>query len=94
MDSSAQATGAQDKRFTAVPIELTVSVGRARPLVRDLLQLEEGSVLQLDKRVDDPVELYVGDRLVALGVLEMEETGERKGQLSVRLTEIYGFAAP
>ena len=46
-----------DAAFTNVPIEIMVSVGRARPLVRDLLQLEEGSVLLLDKRVEDVVEL-------------------------------------
>jgi flagellar motor switch protein FliN/FliY len=73
--------------FSQVPIEVTISVGRARPLVRDLLRLSKDSVLQLDRRVDDPVELYVGDRLIARGELtEME--GENAGQLAVRLTEV------
>ena len=70
-----------------VPIEVTISVGRARPLVRDLLRLSKDAVLQLDRRVDDPVELYVGDRLIARGELtEME--GDNAGQLAVRLTEV------
>ncbi|MEL7132672.1 MAG: FliM/FliN family flagellar motor switch protein, partial [Pseudomonadota bacterium] len=43
--------------FTAVPIDITVSVGRARPLVRDLVMLGPNAVLTLDKRVDDPVDL-------------------------------------
>ncbi|MDK3071683.1 FliM/FliN family flagellar motor C-terminal domain-containing protein [Sedimentitalea sp. JM2-8] len=73
--------------FVAVPIEITVSVGKARPLIRDLVNLGENAVLTLDKRVEDPVELYVGDRLVARGQLE-ELTGEQSGQLAVRLTEI------
>lgn len=77
--------------FTSVPIEIAVSVGRARPLVRDFLRLEEGSVLLLDKRVDDPVELYVGDRLIGMGVLEIIEGGEKNGQLSVKLTEVSDF---
>ncbi len=73
--------------FSQVPIEVTISVGRARPLVRDLLRLSKDAVLQLDRRVDDPVELYVGDRLIARGELtEME--GEHAGQLAVRLTEV------
>ncbi len=80
-----------DAAFTTVPIEITVSVGRARPLVRDLLQLEEGSVLLLDKRVEDPVELYVGDRLIGTGVLEITESGEHHGQLCVRLIEVNDF---
>ena len=73
--------------FSQVPIEVTISVGRARPLVRDLLRLSKDAVLQLDRRVDDPVELYVGDRLIARGVLQ-EIDGEPAGQLAVRLTEV------
>lgn len=73
--------------FVSVPIEITVSVGKARPLIRDLVGLGENAVLTLDRRIDDPVDLYVGDRLVARGQLE-EVEGEKAGQLAVRLTEI------
>jgi flagellar motor switch protein FliN len=76
--------------FSQVPIEITVSVGRARPLVRDLLRLGRDAVLVLDRRVEDPVELYVGDRLIARGELH-EAEGDTSGQLAVRLTEV---AAP
>ncbi|MBE0413798.1 FliM/FliN family flagellar motor switch protein [Yoonia sp.] len=70
-----------------IPIEITVSVGKARPLVRDLLHLGENAVLALDRRIEDPVELYVGDRLIARGELQELEGGE-PGQLAVRLTEV------
>jgi flagellar motor switch protein FliN len=73
--------------FSQVPIEITISVGRARPLIRDLLKLERDAVLALDRRVDDPVELWVGDRLIARGELE-EMDGEQSGRLAVRLTEV------
>ena len=73
--------------FTSVPIEVTVCVGKARPLVRDLVMLGENAVLTLDRRVDDPVELYVGDKLIARGTLE-EADGDASGQLLVRLTEV------
>lgn len=73
--------------FSQVPIEITISVGRARPLVRDLLKLSRDAVLPLDRRVEDPVELWVGDRLIARGELE-ELGGESSGQLAVRLTEV------
>lgn len=73
--------------FTSVPIEIMVTVGKARPLIRDLVGLGENAVLTLDRRIDDPVELYVGDRLVARGQLE-ELDGDNAGQLAVRLTEI------
>lgn len=78
---------AETNPFSQVPIEVTISVGRARPLVRDLLRLSKDAVLQLDRRVDDPVELYVGDRLIARGELT-ELEGEHAGQLAVRLTEV------
>lgn len=73
--------------FSMVPIEVTISVGRARPMVRDLLRLSKDAILQLDRRIDDPVELYVGDRLIARGELT-ELEGENAGQLGVRLTEV------
>lgn len=78
--------------FTAVPIEITVSVGKARPLVRDLVMLGPNAVLTLDKRVEDPVDLYVGDRLIARGMLE-EAEGDDSGRLVVRLTEILDAAS-
>jgi flagellar motor switch protein FliN/FliY len=78
---------AETNPFSQVPIEVTISVGRARPLVRDLLRLSKDAVLQLDRRVDDPVELYVGDRLIARGELT-ELEGDNAGQLAVRLTEV------
>lgn len=73
--------------FSSVPIEITISVGKARPLIRDLLKMGKNAVLPLDKRVDDAVELYVGERLIARGELE-ELDGENQGQLAVRLTEV------
>lgn len=82
---------APDHPLRALPIEVTISVGRARPLLRDLLALGPGAVLPLDRRIDDPVELWVGDRLIARGELEEAEGGEG-GQLAVRLTEVARLA--
>ena len=73
--------------FTQVPIEITVSVGKARPLIRDLLRMKRDSVMPLDRRVEDPVELYVGDKLIARGELT-QMNGDADGRLAVRLTEI------
>jgi flagellar motor switch protein FliN/FliY len=79
--------GGTDSPFSNVPVEVTVSVGKARPKVRDLLALTPDSVLTLDRTIEDPVELYVGQRLIARGVLE--ETDEKTpGRLAVRLTEV------
>ncbi len=76
--------------FTSVPVEVSVCVGKARPLIRELVNLGENAVLKLDRSIDDPVELYVGDRLIARGMLE-EQDGD--GQLIVRLTEVADLQA-
>ncbi len=91
-DAPDETTLAADKSnpFTAVPIEITVSVGKARPLVRDLVMLGNNAVLELDRRVEDPVDLYVGDKLIAKGMLEEAEDSDN-GQLVVRLTEVVGL---
>lgn len=83
MDESDLASGILNQ----VPIEISISVGRARPLVRDLVKLKRDSVLALNRRVEDPVELFIGDKLIARGQLQ-ELDGDQAGYLGVRLTEI------
>lgn len=85
-DNSTQ-DAAKPHPFTQVPIEITIAVGKARPVLRELLRLGKDAVLPLDTKVDDPVELYVGDRLIARGELH-ELDGDQAGQLAVRLTEV------
>lgn len=81
-DSSLEGSG-----LSRVPVEITISVGRAHPTVAELLALTPDAVLTLDRGVDDPVELYAGDRLIARGTLQ-EMEGEQAGRLAVRLTEV------
>lgn len=50
-----------------VPLQVSVEVGRARMLVKDFLQMKEGGVIELDKMADEPLDLYVNDRLIARG---------------------------
>ncbi|MEV8465925.1 FliM/FliN family flagellar motor switch protein [Fluviibacterium sp. DFM31] len=73
--------------FEDVPIEIRVSVGRAHPSIQELLAFGPESVLELDRKIDDPVELFIGDRIIARGVLEASDDGPA-GQLVVRLTEV------
>lgn len=74
------------KLLQQIPIEVTVSVGRARPAVQELLDMGQNSILSLDRKIDDPVELYVGEKLIARG--ELQEVEDGAGQLAVRLTEV------
>jgi len=82
--------GSGGSAFMGVPIEVTISVGKARPLVNELVKLRRDSVIGLDTKIDDPVEVYIGDKLIARGELEEMEDGE--GQLAVRLTEVADVA--
>lgn len=88
-EASAPRQGARGGAFLGVPIEVTISVGKARPLVSELVELRRDSVLTLDSSIDDPVELYIGDRLIARG--ELQELGDSSGRLGVRLTEVADF---
>ena len=73
-------------RFGSIPIEITISIGMARPPIKDLLTLEQDSVLPLDSALDDPVDLFVGNKLIGRG--QLEEIDEGSGRLGVRITEV------
>ena len=66
-----------------IPLEVSVEVGRSRILVRDLLQLQEGSLIELDKLAGEPLDLYVNSRLIARG--EAVVVNEKFG---LRLTDV------
>ena len=80
-----ESRSAGQTRLRSVPVEVRVCVGHARPTVAELLELRQDAVLPLDRRIEDPVELYVGDRLVAYGEL-VEPDSSGTGALGARLT--------
>jgi flagellar motor switch protein FliN/FliY len=84
--AAASGRSANSKAIFGVPIEVTVSVGKARPMISEIVSLRRDSVLPLDSRVEDPVEIYVGSQLIARG--ELQELEDDGGRLGVRLTEI------
>lgn len=77
---------AQGGAFSDVPVEITISVGRARPRIRELLAFSKGQILPLETSIDDPVELYVGERMIGRG--ELEEIEEGSGRIGVRIVEL------
>ena len=66
-----------------IPLAVTVELGRSKMLINDLLQLGQGSVVELTKLVGEPLEVLVNDKLVARG--EVVVVNEKFG---VRLTDI------
>jgi flagellar motor switch protein FliN/FliY len=66
-----------------IPLVVTVELGRTRMLIKDLLQLGQGSVVELDKLVGEPMDVLVNDKLIARG--EVVVVNEKFG---IRLTDI------
>jgi flagellar motor switch protein FliN/FliY len=66
-----------------IPLKVTVELGRSKMAVRDILQLSQGSVVELSKFAGEPLEVLVNDKLIARG--EVVVVNEKFG---IRLTDI------
>jgi flagellar motor switch protein FliN/FliY len=66
-----------------VPVQLTVELGACQLPMRDVLQLNVGSVVQLEKAADAPVELHVNEKLIARGEVVMVD-----GRFGLKITEL------
>jgi flagellar motor switch protein FliN/FliY len=66
-----------------IPLLVSVELGRTKLLINDLLQLGQGSVVELEKLAGEPMEVFVNNRLIARG--EVVVVNEKFG---VRLTDI------
>lgn len=66
-----------------IPLKVSVELGRTRLPIRDILQLCQGSVVELSKFAGEPLEVLVNDRLIARG--EVVVVNEKFG---IRLTDI------
>jgi len=71
-----------------VPVGLTVELGGCKLPMRDVLNLNIGSVVQLDKVADAPVELHVNDKLVARGEVVVVEN-----RFGIKITELLGTSS-
>lgn len=66
-----------------IPLKVTAELGRCRMAIREILQLGQGSVIELSKFAGEPLEILVNDKLIARG--EVVVVNEKFG---VRLTDI------
>ena len=71
------------KMILDVPLKVSVELGPTKMLVNDLLQLGQGSVIELDKIAGEPMEILINDKLVAMG--EVVVVNEKFG---IRLTDV------
>ncbi len=81
--SQAQAASRSIDFLLDVPLTLSVELGRTKMVVNDLLQLGQGSVVELTKVVGEPLEVLVNDKLIARG-----EVVVLNDKFAVRLTDI------
>lgn len=66
-----------------VPLEIRAELGKAQRMVKDVLRLNVGTIVDLDKDAGAPVDLIVNSRIIARG-----EVVEVDGRYGVRITEI------
>ncbi len=70
-----------------IPLDVTVELGRVRMLIKDVLELSMGSIVELDRVAGEPVDLLVNGRLVAKGEVVVIEDN-----FGIRITEIVSQA--
>ncbi len=66
-----------------IPVTLSMEVGRTRISIRNLLQLNQGSVIELERAVSEPLDIFVNGTLIAHG--EVVVINEKFG---IRLTDV------
>ena len=83
--SQEERPGANIRSIMNVHMPVKVILGTSRLSVNQLLALSNGSVIELDRRIGEPFDVMIGDRLVARGeVVRVNESGG----LGIKLTEI------
>jgi flagellar motor switch protein FliN len=85
-ESTSQQPGVKDRNLNLIldiPLKVTVELGRTKMPVSELLNLTQGSVIELAKLAGEPMEVLVNDKLIARG--EAVVVNEKFG---VRLTDI------
>jgi flagellar motor switch protein FliN/FliY len=85
LDETRQAAGpAKDLDFILdIPLEVTVEMGRTRMLINDLLQIGQGSVIELNRLAGEPLDILINNKLIARG--EVVVVSEKFG---IRITDI------
>ena len=82
-DEQAARVAADLEAVFDVPVQVSAVLGRARMDIGDLLKLGPGTVLELDRKVGEAIDIYVNNRLVARGEVVLVEE-----KLGVTMTEI------
>jgi len=82
-DDAGMHTAADLEIVFDVPVKVSAVLGRAQMEVCDLLKIDRGTVLELDRKVGEAIDIYVNNRLVARGEVVLVDD-----RLGVTMTEI------
>ena len=84
-EESAEDTDVNLDLLMDVPLELSVEIGRSKKLVKDILDLNKGSLVVLDRAAGEAVDLYVNGECIAKGDVVVVDDN-----FGIRITEILG----
>ena len=80
-----------DQRLNSVldvKVQLAIRLGSCKLAMRDVLELNTGAIIQLDQRANDPVGVYVNDKMIAVGeVIVVDEN------FGIKITQLIGESA-
>ena len=68
-----------------IPLQVTVELGRKRLLVNELLQLNQGSIIELSRQIGEPFDILVNQKLIARGEVVVIED-----RFGIKITEVIG----
>ena len=74
-----------DAFLGGIPVEVVVELGRKSMLIREVAALKPGDIVDLEQTVDSPLDIRVGEKLLARGELVMVN-----GRVGLRVTEMPG----
>ncbi|MNT80911.1 Flagellar motor switch protein FliN [compost metagenome] len=75
-----------------IPIEVQIVLGNSRMQVSGLMNLEEGAIIALDKKIGEPVEIMVNGRRIARGEITVLENDDTR--FGVKLIEVMSVKLP
>ena len=84
-DQFKNANADPDTFLGGIPVEVVVELGRKTMLIREVAALKPGDIVDLEQTVDSPLDIRVGDKLLAKGELVMVN-----GRVGLRVTEMPG----
>lgn len=78
--------GIYKRSIYALPVTVQVVIGTGRLTIAELLKLQKNSLIQLDSKIEDSVDLVIDSRVIAKG--ELIETDPATGSIGIKVTEI------